>query len=242
MAIHQYRLVTLTIICLPAVLAADQPAQILDLSHWKLTLPVNSDRAGNPDEIEPRELAAFTDAQHFFVDEASRGVVFRAPCGGVTTRGSSYPRCELRELNDQGRDAAWTTDDTVTHMLSMIAAISKTPPVKKHVVCAQIHSAKADVLMVRLEGKKLFIERKPEPDVMLDAAYELGKRFELQITAGRGRIQVWHDKSLKLDWPTSREGCYFKAGCYTQSNPQRGDAADSYGEVVIYRLQLSHEK
>lgn len=36
------------------------------------------------------------------------------------------------------------------------------------------------------------------------------------------------------------DGCYFKAGVYTQSNPDQGDAADAYGEVVIRDLVVSH--
>jgi hypothetical protein len=32
---------------------------------------------------------------------------------------------------------------------------------------------------------------------------------------------------------------YFKAGCYTLSNTSY-DQADRYGEVVIYKLSVSH--
>ena len=77
--------------------AAEPPAKILDLSRWKLTLPVDTDCPGRPDEIKQPQLASFVDAQCFFVNEDRKGVVFRAHCGGSTTKGSKYPRCELRE-------------------------------------------------------------------------------------------------------------------------------------------------
>ncbi len=206
-----------------------------------LTLPVDTDRAGQPDEIKQPELESFVDPRYFSVNEESGGVVFRAPCGGSTTKGSRFPRCELREMTNRGTiRAAWGTDDPIIHSMTIRQAITATPPVKKHVVCAQIHDADDDVLMIRLEGTKLFIERNAVGDVMLDREYKLGTPFDLRIQAGDGHVMVWHDGELKMDWKLSRKGCYFKAGCYTQSNPSRGDAADSYGEVEIYSLQVDH--
>ena len=127
-------------------------------------------------------------------------------------------------------------------MLTMTAAITQTPRVKPHVVCAQIHDAKDDVLMVRLEGRKLLVERESNRDVVLDSNYVRGTPFDLKIQAGCGQIRVWHAGALKLEWKAPRKGCYFKAGCYTQSNIATGDTADSYGEVVIHRLLVEHQK
>jgi len=215
------------------------PATIIDLSRWKLTLPVDTPRPGVPDEVRQPELATFADPARFLV--RNEGVVFRAHCGGTTTRGSSYPRCELREMKPGGRErAAWATDDGGVHRLTLTAAVTAVPPVKPHVVCAQIHDAEDDVIMVRLEGAKLFVERKPHDDVALDAAYALGTRFDLEILTGDARIRVRYDGAQVLDWEASRTRCYFKAGCYTQSNPRKGDQATSYGEVVVYRLDVEH--
>ncbi len=226
---------------IPASLG-EPPAKVLDLSRWMLTLPVDTDRRGSPDEIKQPVLASFVDPDRFFVDEQRNGVVFRAHCGGKTTKGSRYPRCELREMNDDGKTrASWETQGSVIHTMTMRVAITKTPRVKKHVVCAQIHDASDDVMMVRLEGKKLFVERNETGDVMLDDAYELGTSFDLKVQAREGRIKVWYDSELKLDWEASRTGCYFKAGCYTQSNLSQNDTADDYGEVVISQLHVGHE-
>lgn len=96
--------------------------------------------------------------------------------------------------------------------------------------------------MIRLEGTKLFIERNAVGDVTLDPNYTLGSPFDLKIQAGAGRVKVWHNGDLKLDWAVSREGCYFKAGCYTQSNPSKGDKATSFGEVVLYQLRVDHKE
>ncbi|NNJ25940.1 polysaccharide lyase family 7 protein [Alienimonas chondri] len=222
---------------------APAPGERLDLSHWYLTLPVDTARPGKPDEIEQPELATFVDPRFFYVSQTPAGVAFRAPCGGDTTKSSGFPRCELRELNaETGKDACWGTDDGGRHTMVATLAVTALPPVKQHVVCAQIHDKEDDICMIRLEGQKLFVERNDLGDVRLDSDYALGTPFTVKIEAAGGAVRVWYDDELKLTWKTKAKGCYFKAGCYTQSNVSKGDAADSYGEVVISALKVTHAR
>lgn len=234
--------------CLLVVMATRQaraaadpaPGAILDLSGWRLTLPVDTPLPGSPDEISAADLRTFTDARFFHVDASGRGVVFRAPCGGATTKGSKYPRCELRQMTADGRRrASWSTDDAGEHELAMTVAIARLPAVKPEVVCAQIHDATDDLLMVRLERRRLLVESSTLGDVTLDDDYEPGRPFAVRIVAGRGRVAVWYDGAQALDRRASRDGCYFKCGCYTQSNVGKGDAADAAGEVVIRSVAWS---
>lgn len=225
----------------PAQAAEDPaPGAILDLSGWRLTLPVDTSLPGSPDEISAADLTTFTDARFFHIEASGRGVVFRAPCGGANTKGSKYPRCELREMTADGRRrASWSTDDAGEHELAMTAAVTRRPTVKPEVVCAQIHDETDDLLMVRLERRRLFVESSSLGDVTLDDDYELGRTFTVRIVAGRGRVGVWYDGTQALDRRVSRDGCYFKCGCYTQSNVGKGDAEDAAGEVVIRRVRWS---
>jgi poly(beta-D-mannuronate) lyase len=141
-----------------------------------------------------------------------------------------------------GRDEAnWGTADGKRHTLVASLAILETPVVKKHVVCAQVHHPDDDLLMVRLEGKKLFVERNDLPGVRLDSNYKLGTRFSIKIEAEGGHVKVWYNDQLKMDWVVSQQGCYFKAGCYTQSNTTKGDLPTAGGEVAIYRLVVFHQ-
>jgi len=78
--------------------------------------------------------------------------------------------------------------------------------------------------------------------VLLDPAYELGTRFDLRIAAGDGVVEVRYNGEPALQWNVSRTGCYFKVGCYTQSNPDRGDVPDATGEVVVERLSVTVTK
>jgi poly(beta-D-mannuronate) lyase len=221
--------------------AAELPGQLLDLSHWKITVPVTNPKNGHAAEIAQPQLAKFQDRATFFVDPRAKVVVFRAPCGGVTTKGSKFPRSELREMSasDPSSPAAWSTTDSEIHTLTVVEAVTHLPDHKPHVVCAQIHDAKDDLMMVRLEGHKLFVERNKTGDVEMDANYQLGTFFEVKIAAGRGHVQVWYNGMPKMDWEQAAKGCYFKAGCYTQSNLQKGDTADAYGEVAIRKLSLA---
>lgn len=231
---------------IPTLVQANEvPANLLDFSAWKVTLPVDDLKPlGSPDEIKQPALETFVDARYLFLTKDQKGVVFRAHCGGATTKNSKYPRCELREMTSDGRSrAAWDTSADIIRTMIVKAAIIKTPPVKKHVVCAQIHDAGDDLMMIRLEGKKLFIERNKIGDIMLDDDYQLGTPFTVKIQAGKGAVKVWYQDALKMDWEVAAKGCYFKAGCYTQSNTDKGDKPESYGEVIIYQLDLlSSEK
>jgi poly(beta-D-mannuronate) lyase len=212
------------------------PADVLDLANWKLTLPVGT--GNEPTEILSPQLLSFSDG-FFRLDDAGSGVVFTANAGGVTTEGSSYPRCELREM-DGDRLASWS-NLTGTHTMTLREAITQVPQVKPHVVAAQIHDAEDDIVMVRLEGTHLFVEYADgDGEFTLDENYQLGTPFDLRITAAGGRVQVDYNGVRAGDVPIAGSGWYFKAGTYTQSNPSRGDAPDAAGQVVIYALDVQH--
>ena len=218
------------------------PSEVLDLSYWKITMPYTDEKNGKAKEIKHPEFLSFEKVDNFFVNQSADGVVFRAHCTNATTKSSKYPRCELREMKSGGKEkASWSTSEG-SHTLTLTQAITAVPPVKKHVVCAQIHDADDDLMMVRLEGKKLFVERNKIADVPLDNNYKLGTKFKIKIQAADKQVKVWYNGDLKMDWKVSAKGCYFKAGCYTQSNPSKGDKPESYGEVLIYDLKVDHKE
>jgi poly(beta-D-mannuronate) lyase len=217
---------------LAVLVLAGQDGGRIDLAPWKLTLPVGEPE--RPREILPAELAHFALAPWFRREDGA--LAFRAPVEGVTTKGSSYPRSELRE-----HEAAWSTSKGV-HTMTIRQAIVKLPAKKPHVVAGQIHDAKDDVVMIRLEGKKLFVEGGGKNLGMLDADYALGTEFVVRLAASAGRIRVYYGdlETPKVDVERRAEGCYFKAGVYVQSNLSKGDVAGDYGEVVIRELAVSH--
>jgi hypothetical protein len=218
-------------------LTSSIPAGIINLSNWKLTLPTGDD--DEPSEVTQPKLARFRDPQHFDVNATGDGVVFRAPVGGTTTENSKYPRSELREMAAGGKKQASWSSKSGTHVMTITQAITALPQGKPEVVAGQIHDDEDDVVMVRLNGSKLFVESDGDQVGVLDPAYRLGTRFTVQIVVTPGLIRVSYNGVKTVSTKRNGSDYYFKAGCYTQANDDTSDG-DSYGEVVINALTIQH--
>ena len=125
-------------------------------------------------------------------------------------------------------------------------AITSVPKKKKHVVAGQIHDSEDDVIVIRLEYPKLFVDINGKNGPVLDSNYTLGKRFTVKFVAENGKINVFYNGSKDPVYSLSKKGSgyYFKAGAYTQSNCSKESVCDggNYGEVVIYDLAVKHGK
>jgi poly(beta-D-mannuronate) lyase len=218
------------------------PSGILNLTNWKLTVPTDGEDSEDAVEIDQPKLLRYQDPRFFHVDAQQKGVVFRADVRGVTTSGSDYPRTELREMRAGGRkEAAWS-NRSGTHVMTINQAITATPPKKPEVVAGQIHDGDDDVIMIRLEGTRLFVEAegKDDPVGVLDANYVLGTPFTVQVTANSAGIRVTYNGTRAVVYKKVSEDMYFKAGAYVQSNKGEGEPKGAYGEVVIYSLSVQH--
>lgn len=223
--------------------ACTYPAQILDLANWKEQLPTGS--PGSVTEVKQPQLASFVSNPYFRPNSACNGVVFQAPTDGVTTSGSTYPRSELREMTGGGTsNANWTSAGT--HIMYLDQAITAAPNGKRHVVAGQVHNLSSDVIAIRLEYPKLFIDYAGADGPVLNPNYALGTRFNVKIVVVNGALQTFYNGTLIDTRPLNDAGLYFKAGAYTQSNctteAQRGAACgpNNYGEVQIYDAWVQH--
>ena len=215
---------------------ATRPSQLLDLRNWYLTLPTGS--AGHPDTVRQPDLDGYS-SRFFQVDPRGDGVVFTADAGGVTTKNSTYPRSELREMN--GAEMASWSNRAGTHTLSVRQAVTELPTAKPELVTAQIHDAESDVMEVRLEDKRLIAQYADgEKEFVVDPDYTLGTPYDLQLVATDGRIDVLYNGRPAGSIPQSGTGWYFKTGSYLQSNTEKGDAADAVGKVVLYQVRVIH--
>ncbi|MCP9236975.1 polysaccharide lyase family 7 protein [Lewinella sp. JB7] len=83
------------------------PAHGIDLSHWKLTLPI-----GAPTEIEPPEIlnyAQLAEVKPYMYDDTTDGSLVFYATPGASTANSSYSRSELREQMQPGSNSVnWT--------------------------------------------------------------------------------------------------------------------------------------
>ncbi|MDQ1283920.1 MAG: Alginate lyase2 protein [Patescibacteria group bacterium] len=225
------------------------PAQILNLSNWKLTLPITvANDSEAPKDIFQPELATFEMPPWFNLSSDKKGVVFRAPVNAPTTANSDYPRTELREMADGGKEEAVWPSTSGTHTLFLDQAITAVPQNKPDVVAGQIHGDDDDLIVIRLEDKKLFVARSRANLATLDENYTLGKRFTIKFIAKDGEISVYYNGGAAPVYILEKEvkEAYFKAGVYTQSNCETEEAADlcndnNYGEVIIYEAVVTHQ-
>lgn len=227
------------------------PGDVLDLRTWKITLPTGSPGPapglpGIPREIKQPQLSTYSDASF---NTRGSAVVFRAAVNGINQAGSKYPRCELREMNHDGTAAAWSPASG-RHAMALTQQVVALPKAKPEVVAGQIHDAAGYVLLVWVrgngDGTARIIARgntgTSPTDVTLMDNYPIGSNLRVQIVATGARITcAVNDGPPGFDIPWTSGGCYFKAGCYTQSNVTiPGEDPLSFGEVWIRNLALSH--
>lgn len=87
----------------------------IDLSHWKVTLPVTNDK-GKPYEIEPPEIFDFASNEmarpYMYIDSLRGAIVFHAMPTESKTKNTKYTRSELREQMVPGdNNVNWTFAD-----------------------------------------------------------------------------------------------------------------------------------
>ena len=87
----------------------------IDLSHWKVTLPVTNEK-GKPYEIEPPEIKDFAKNKiakpYMYIDSTRGAIVFHAMPTKSKTANTKYTRSELREQMVPGdNNINWTFAD-----------------------------------------------------------------------------------------------------------------------------------
>src|ERR1044071_6521874 len=223
--------------------ACDLPTQLLHLNNWKLTLPIGS--GNSPTEILQPALDTYSIDPYFESNLACNGIQFRAPVNGVTTDNSGYPRSELREMVNNGYSFASWSPTEGSHMMTIDEAITAVPQTKQHIVAGQIHDPNDDVIVIRLEYPKLFVDVNGTAGPTMDSNYTLGKRFTVKFVAENNQIRVYYNGASSPVHTITRTGSgyYFKAGAYTQSNCSKESSCSSsnYGEVQIYALSVVHQ-
>lgn len=248
-----YRLI-LACLCVTLSHAADQtkpPSSHFDLTHWKLTLPVDAagTTTGKSMEISSAQLSAGYSHAEYFYSGKDGAMVFWCPVTGTRTENTDYSRCELRELIDPADDnVCWSARGT--HSLDVRCRVMEVPSGQK-VVIGQIHgySGKANP-MIKLQFFKGKVEalvkdkaRKGKdikltfPDVGLD------KDFDYQIKLANGLLSVTvngttqSENIFERDPAWADQTLYFKVGVYPQDN--EGPATEG-ARVAFLKLRVSH--
>lgn len=243
-----------------AVSFAVQSWAAIDLSHWKLTLPVDSGggTGGTAAEVKPIPQN-YSNPPYFYT--VSDGLIFSAPTNGATTSGSPYPRSELRELNADGSNAAWGISDG--GVLSATLAVNEVPKLSGggdgRVIVGQIHGPKDELCRLYYDNGRLYFHddkagNGKETKFVLKSnsgettAIPLNASFSYTIRATSSQLEVtatYNGKTYLAAEPISSfwpgKPLYFKAGAYVQVGKPgsgAGSTGTGKGTVTFYALSI----
>jgi hypothetical protein len=193
-------------------------------------------------------------------------VQFSVQVDAPTTDGSSYPRTELRELDTDGV-TEYGFDPTVgEHWIRGRSRIWNLPATKPTLVVGQVHgsSSTGDMLTVVTQRNSGATVTQLQIKIMgtnggfsyrPSLNYTLGNPIDWKIYFNAGywafyyqdfsvaaydSVQYLADTGLTMTY-TNTADCYFKAGCYCNSNTttESGDTTQ-FAEVTLQYLQHWH--
>ncbi|QFS42557.1 polysaccharide lyase family 7 protein [Nostoc sphaeroides] len=225
--------------------SAQYPDDVLDLSQWKLTLPISLNlppKSNSATEIKQPQLQTYAQSEYFRLNAAKNGVLFKAIAGGArTSKNTAYPRSELREMQGDGtQPAAWSCTNA-NHAMYLEQTLLHTTTKKPEVTIAQIHDSKNDNLMVKYFGPPFAngstdigkLEARFNNDTMtqiLDSAYKIGDpmTIDIAVTSGGNVTVTYKNQRSGVSNSTATVkltdivgSCYFKAGIYIQACSKR---------------------
>lgn len=210
----------------------------VDLSGWKLTLPI-AGNGGEPGMVDPAAVSAP------WLTRDSAGYTFWAPVTGVTTAHSEHARTELVSLSTFHEGSG-------THTLRATVTAHQLPSEKPDVILGQIHGA-GDILsvpfvMLHYRAGEVDVIVKKEQQGSASTRYPLlsgvplGAAFDytisdpgngsLTFTAGYGPQHA----NLTAPIPAAFMGATvrFQAGAYQQVNSQSGHHNTNDGARVTF--------
>ena len=235
--------------------ATATPAQRFDLSHWTLTLPVNSAglSSGSAVTVLASQLTMGYSSR-FFYTGSDGGVNFYVPAVGALTDTASSPRTELREqIQPPYNSVDWYV--SAQSYLDATVAVNKVPASSGKVIVGQVHATNAGP-MVKIYFSagssgaatgKIFGQLTTYPNGaprystwLLASNVSLNEQFTYNITVTKGLLKMSVNGGAVSGAPidASWGACplYFKAGAYPKSAGKDGD--DS--RVTFYSVLATH--
>ncbi len=230
------------------------PKLMIDLSNFKLTLPVNSwgGSVGTADEIDNEDLNGSPGySSSYFYTDSSGAVVFYAPSNGATTSpgsGGDHTRSELRELYRVSGPTEWT--NSIGGTMTASCRVDKVAKKSGKAIIGQIHGLDSIFVLVYYDTGKKTVEakfyNKPGSDTatafVLASNVKLGDRIDYQIQwIGSSASVTVNGKTVNrvpgAVW--NKVPVYFKAGAYSSAS-NRGNSFSDATQVGFYSLQLQH--
>jgi hypothetical protein len=192
------------------------------------------------------------DPNKFFLSTAGNAVFRINASAGTTSTNTKHPRCECRELQQNGTSPAAWDGRTGTHYLKARVRIIQVTTNRPWICFGQIHGSSnspntSDLIRLQTEGTagtstnlSLIARRTPpggsEIRTVLRTGYNVGDWFNYEIWQIDGTITVYIDGVLKLTATGMGQNFnYFKWGCYLQDSLGEGAASGDWGAVEFER-------
>lgn len=219
---------------------------MIELALWNLTIPV-----GVPATvISTQELNGGYQSDYF--KSADGKVHFWAPVNGTSTKGSEYPRSELRETFADGKLHNWKYS-AADNYLSASMEVNQVPSTGRLII-GQIHAYQQPKPLLKVEylyqedtkTGNIVAKYRPAPGtddqpVTIAQGVALNQRINYTIhldPSGTLSVEANGKKwSTQLNSGWQSKSLYFKAGVYTQDNSGYETEA---GATTFYDLKAEH--
>ncbi|WP_169560639.1 polysaccharide lyase family 7 protein [Nevskia ramosa] len=237
-----------------ATATSTAPKLMIDLSKFKLTLPVNSTGGitGKAVDVKPTELTGTPGyASKYFYTDTTGAVVFYSPANGATTspgEGSDHTRSELREIYTGAGTTEWT--NAVGGTMTASLRVDQVADKSGKAIIGQIHGLSSMMILVYYNVPKKTIEVRyfTSPDNKTSQTFvaasnvNLGAKINYKIQWIGSSVSVMvngstFNKVTPAAW--NKVPVYFKAGAYSStSNVGNPDSAAT--QVCFYSLNIQH--
>jgi hypothetical protein len=207
-------------------------------------------------------LGGFTHTPEFQMNAKGDAVQMRVAMNAPTTSSNTkFPRTEFREMAANGTSEMGFNPGLGYHLCQVTEAPTHLPPVKPSAVGLQCHNASSDLIELAFQPRGDYAtSRKIEfvfrvngtssglPRFSTD--YVMGTKFTAGIAFNDGDWAIYYGDLLTPFYTSDIRGapvlkftgakdCYFKAGCYAQSNATI-DKASEYASVDLYSISSYH--
>lgn len=236
------------------------PGTVFNLTKWKLTIPTDDGDTGTEaDEVTQPTLNSYKDSN--FILDVNNRMVCTAPAVGATTSGSGGTRSELREMDGNTVESAWSMSTTgrqltVSGYYDPTSITGGTTP-RKEMIIGQIHAtggtppiyitADYDNVPTRM---RVF---KDGPGVgNLATGFTTADRLAYRIEITGGKVNIYGCIGTEDNLPSSPQfsyaanafaestNCYLKAGAYNKTDISSGSSGASIAKIAYLNLNQAY--
>jgi len=196
------------------------------MKNWKLTLPIDKAGSNKGVAVEIKPIPENYKSAYFYRTEKG-DEVFICPVDGATTKGSKYPRSEMRELDNNGKEIAWKIDGK-THSLKRRVKISGEPITEKkergRLVIGQIHGKEDELCRLYYENGGIYFivdkvgAAKKETRFDFKSKFRRNQFFDYAIRVENKTLRVFINEevvSYNIEPHWFNDTFYFKYGVYS---------------------------